>query len=156
MVTVLDSPFIDMAVRPGRWNVGPSEGSNLRRRKPTASKGERWQSEEVCNDQIVGAAEAQRKRNQVCKTSMLRSLRSPGCGFLKVFLIHHGIWYSQFGMLGAHGRLVKQGEVRGTKSRQSRRKILLEMGTDQRTPILFSKGSLLSRTRYVIPRNRCS
>lgn len=59
MVAVLDSPFIDMAVRPGRWNVGPSEGSNLRRRKPAASKGERWQSEEVCDDQIVGAAEAQ-------------------------------------------------------------------------------------------------
>lgn len=37
MVAVLDSPFIDMAVRPGRWNVGPSEGSNLRRRKPAAS-----------------------------------------------------------------------------------------------------------------------
>ena len=59
MVAVLDSPFIDMAVRPGRWNVGPSEGNNLRRRKQTASKGERWQSEELCDKQNVGAVEAQ-------------------------------------------------------------------------------------------------
>lgn len=58
MVAVLDSPFIDMTVRPGRWNVGPSEGNTLRR-KQTGSKGERWQSEERCNDQNVGAVEAQ-------------------------------------------------------------------------------------------------
>ncbi|CAN0496975.1 unnamed protein product, partial [Laminaria digitata] len=36
MVAALDSPFIDMAVRPGRWKVGPSEGNNPRRRKQAA------------------------------------------------------------------------------------------------------------------------
>ena len=49
-MAVLDSPFIDMAVRPGRWNVGPSEGNTIRRRKQAARKGEQWQSEERCND----------------------------------------------------------------------------------------------------------